>query len=105
MVERQLRGIYKVFARLSSAESVVKRIATIHGTYFRNTTVRFECTGRGHAIVEYEGFEAQHRIMRPVLIGFYRKALEVYGAKAVSVRFVRPAPDRAQSWILELAWS
>jgi hypothetical protein len=104
VVEHQLRGVYKVFARLSSPHSILKRLATIHSTYFRNAEVRFESTGERQAIVEYGGFMSQHRIMRPVLVGFYRKALEVCGAKAASVSFLPPGPDGAPSWALRLTW-
>jgi len=104
VIEHQLRGIYKVFARLSSAQSLLKRLATIQGTYFRNADIRFMNIGDGQATVEYAGFCERHRIMRPVLIGFYRKALEICGVKVTSVDFVAPGPDGEPSWTLNLAW-
>src|SRR5512140_2539672 len=36
VIDKQLRGVYRIFVRIGSPESVIKRIAAIHENYFEN---------------------------------------------------------------------
>jgi hypothetical protein len=38
-------------------------------------------------VIKYVGFKGRHEIMGYVILGFYRKALEICGAKDVAVNF------------------
>ena len=104
VVEKQLRGLYRVFARLSSAESVIRRLTGIHRTYFEGVTIDFKTTGSTQATVRYVGFEPQHRLMEYALIGLYRKALELSGAKQVSTGFTASSGQGKGYWGLALSW-
>jgi hypothetical protein len=104
VVERQLRGIYRVFVRLRSPESVIKRIGTIHQTYFTGVDIRFELPEPGRAKIQFSGFEAQHRLLEYVLIGFYRKALELCGAKFVVAEFTVPMAGSGRVCELSVTW-
>ena len=102
VVERQLRGVYRVFARMTSAESMIRRLMNIHKTYFQGTSISYDQVGRGRATVRYTGLEPHHRLMEHVLVGFYRKALQIGGAKRVSVLCNRTAAGGA--WELDVRW-
>jgi hypothetical protein len=104
VVEQELRGIYRVFARLSSAEAVLRRLTGIHQTYFQGVSVDLQTTGSGQAIARYVGFEPQHRLMEYTLIGFYRKTLELSGAKQVSAGFTSSSAQGKGYWELALSW-
>ncbi len=103
VVEKQLRGIYRVFTRLASTESVLRRLASIHRTYFQGVEIQLQSTGRGQALVKYIGFGPEHRLMEYVLVGFYRKTLELSGAKLVNASFLTSARGRGD-WELTLGW-
>src|SRR5271157_3135986 len=90
VIERQLRGIYKAFVKLGSPEFVIKRIAAVHATYFQGVPIEVQLQGHGKALVRYTGSEKQHRIMGFAIIGFFKKALEISGAKDVALRFTIP---------------
>ena len=81
VIERQLRGIYKAFVKFGSPEFVIKRIAAVHATYFQGVPIEVQLQGHGKAVVKYTGFEKQHRIMGFAIMGFFKKALEISGAK------------------------
>lgn len=49
VIERQLRGIYKVFVKLGSPEFLMKRIAAVHMTYFNGVAIEFTSLGPGKA--------------------------------------------------------
>ncbi len=57
VIERQLRGIYKVFVKLGSPEFVIKRIAAVHATYFQGVPIDVKLEGNNRAFVRYTGFE------------------------------------------------
>ena len=67
-------------------------------------TIEFKITGSHRATVRYVGFEPQHRLMEYALIGFYRKALELSGAKQVSTGFTNSSGQGKGYWELALSW-
>jgi hypothetical protein len=104
VIERQLRGIYQVFVRLQSPESVIKRIVTIHRTYFDGSTITFETPERHRAVIRYMGFRKQHRLLEYVIIGFYKKVLEMAGAKHVNAQMTVPFAQGGPFGELTLTW-
>jgi hypothetical protein len=105
VIERQLRGIYKAFVKLGSPEFVIKRIAAVHATYFQGVPIEVQLQGHGKAVVKYTGFEKQHRIMGFAIIGFFKKALEISGAKDVIIYFATPIEEGKGYSELSIAWS
>lgn len=102
--ERQLRGIYKAFVKLGSPEFVIKRIAAVHATYFEGVPIEVEMPAPRSAIVRYKGFQKQHRLMGFAIIGFFKKALEISGAKDVAVRFTVPIEAGQEFAELSITW-
>jgi hypothetical protein len=104
VIERQLRGIYKAFVKLGSPEFVVKRIAAVHATYFQGVPIDVQLQGNNRALVKYTGFEKQHRIMGFAIVGFFKKALEISGAKDVVIYFSTPIEEGKGYSELSIAW-
>jgi hypothetical protein len=105
VIERQLRGIYKAFVKLGSPEFVIKRIAAVHATYFQGVPIEVQMQGKSRALVKYTGFEKQHRIMGFAIVGFFKKALEISGAKDVAIYFSVPIEEGKEFSELSIAWS
>jgi hypothetical protein len=105
VIERQLRGIYKVFVKLGSPEFVLKRIAAVHATYFQGVDIKVEMMGPGNATIRYTGYEKQHRIIGFAIIGFFRKALEISGAKNVQAGFATPIEAGKGYAELAISWT
>lgn len=105
VIERQLRGIYKAFVKLGSPEFVIKRIAAVHATYFEGVPIEVDLPAPRSASVRYKGFEKQHRIMGFAIIGFFRKALEISGAKDVAIHFTVPIEEGREFAELSITWS
>jgi len=105
VIERQLRGIYKAFVKLGSPEFVIKRIAAVHATYFQGVPIEVQMQGNCRALVKYTGFEKQHRIMGFAIVGFFKKALEISGAKDVAIYFSVPIEEGKSYSELSIAWS
>jgi len=105
VIERQLRGIYKIFVRLGSPEFVIRRIAAVHSTYFDGVQIIPEMKGPNSAAIQYVGFSRHHRIIGFALIGFFRKALEISGAKQIDVHFRVPIEAGEKYCELVLSWA
>ncbi len=105
VIERQLRGIYKAFVKLGSQEFVIKRIAAVHATYFQGVPIEVQLEGNNRAVVKYTGFEKRHRIMGFAIVGFFKKALEISGAKDVAICFSTPIEEGKGYSELSIAWS
>ncbi len=103
--ERQLRGIYKAFVKVGSPEFVIERIAAVHATYFHGVSVEVQLQGKGKALIKYMGFEKQHRIMGFAIVGFFKKALEISGAKDAVIYFATPIEEGKGYSELSLTWS
>jgi hypothetical protein len=105
VIERQLRGIYKAFVKLGSPDFVIKRIAAVHATYFQGVSIDVQRPAQNQALVRYKGFEKQHRIMAFAIIGFFKKALEISGAKDVTLHFAVPIEAGREYSELSISWS
>jgi hypothetical protein len=104
VVERQLRGMYKIFVKLGSPEFLMKRIAAVHMTYFTGVKMEFTTSGPRGAVVRFTGFAPEHRLIGFTLIGFFRKALELSGAKECDVRFTKRIEDAQGYAELTVNW-
>lgn len=93
-----------MFVRPGSPEFVIRRIAAVHSTYFDGVQIIPEMKGPNSATIQYVGFSRGHRIMGFVILGFFRKALEISGAKKVDVHFTVPIDAGEKSWELALSW-
>ena len=104
VTERQLNGIDRIFARLLSPASVVGRIAAINATYFRGVEVERRSSSDHGAVLLYVGFEPRHELMGYIIIGFYRKTLEVCGARSVRADWTTPISAGAGYAELTIGW-
>jgi hypothetical protein len=103
-IEHQLRGVYRMFVKLGTPTFVLKRMAVIHQTYFRGITIEVESIGKRHAFVRYAGFRPQHEILEHVIVGFFRKALELSGARGCFINVVTPIASGRRIAEFELNW-
>jgi hypothetical protein len=103
--EQQLRGIYKVFIRLGTPQFVLNRLSIVHQTYFRGVDATVTLQSTANASVKYTGFSKQHRLIGFSIIGFYRKSLEISGAKNITAKFATSIEDNKGYCELILNWS
>jgi hypothetical protein len=93
VIESQLRGVYRIFIKLGSPGYVVKRISSVHQTYFQGIEIIADVEESNRATIKYVGFKKRHQILGYTIIGFHRKALAISGAKQFAVNFSVPIDD------------
>lgn len=104
VVEKQLKGIYKVFIQFGTPKFVLNRMSIVDRTYFRGVDVEVSLLESNKAIVKYTGFSKQHRLMGLLLTGFYKKALEISGAKNVTTKFATSIEEGKGYCELIIVW-
>jgi hypothetical protein len=104
VVEKQLRGMYSVFVKKNSPEALLKKASVVTSTYLKGVDVKLSMVSEGNAQVKYIGFNKHHSMFGYYLIGFYRKALEVCGAKNINVEFITPIVSGKEYAELVLKW-
>jgi hypothetical protein len=105
LFEKQLEGIYKSFIKQGSPEFLLKRLAAVHVTYYKGFSVEVEMDSAHKATVHYTGFEKQHYLSEYGIIGFFRKALEISGAKNVAAGFTTKISAGTGVAELALTWN
>jgi hypothetical protein len=105
IIEKQLRGIYKMAVKLGSPEFVINRIATTHEAYFKGVSIEASMVNPTKAKVKYTGFNKQHYLIGFSIIGFYKKALEISGAKNVNAVYITSIEQNIGYCELEITWT
>ena len=103
VVELQLRGVYRIFVRLGSPKFVITRISAVHQAYFRGVKIVPQIEGH-RATIRYFGFQKQHIVMEHVIVGFFRKALEISGATRIELKFTVPIAQAGPYAELTISW-
>ena len=104
VIEAQLQGIYKIFVKLGSPGFVITRISAVHATYFKDVHIIPELQEHS-ATIKYIGFAKHHDIMQFIILGFFRKALEICGAEQVSLNFTVPISEGGPFSELKISWA
>ncbi len=103
--EHGLRGIYKVFVRLSSPEFLINKASIILPTYYRPSSMKVMENVRGHAVVRVEDFPGMHKVIEFRMAGWMERALEISGCKNVQMKIICSITEGAQYTEFEGSWS
>ena len=103
-IDKQLRGMYRVFVRLSSPSSIVGKVDDINRAFFQGITGSSKLTGPNTFVSTFIGFEPRHAVFENIMIAFFRKALDISGAKNVHVVFTTPISQGAPVAELTVDW-
>lgn len=103
--EQGLRGIYKVFVRLSSPEFLINKASVILPTYYRPSKMQVIENTRGHAIVRALDFPGMHKVIEFRMAGWMERALEISGCKNVEMKINCSITEGAQYSEFEGSWS
>jgi hypothetical protein len=94
-----------MFIKLGPPAFVIKRIASVHATYFNGVHIIPEVDDSNEAVIKYLGFESRHEILSYAIIGFYRKTLQISGAKQVTTKFTVPISAGGDYAELKITWA
>jgi hypothetical protein len=104
VAEYQLGDTYRSFVRRGAPQFVIQRIATIHQTFFVGAQVQVQSLSDEAASIRYVGFRKEQRLIEYIQIGFYRKALELCGARNIVVEATVSIAEGREYSELSLGW-
>jgi hypothetical protein len=102
--EKQLKGIYSAFVKDNSPEFLMEKISTLHTVYLKGVKIESSMVAAGKGKIRYVGFEKKHAVFECVLIGFYHKAAQIYGAKNVKVEFTTQISEEKGYAEIVITW-
>lgn len=103
VVSNQLKGIYRFFVKLGSPAFIVGRIGSVHNSYFQGIELEKEISD-GKFVGRYFGYKADEDVFEEVIIGFYKKALEISGAKNITAKFDIPIHEGKEFAQIVVTW-
>ncbi|MBN1412665.1 MAG: hypothetical protein JW969_17590 [Spirochaetales bacterium] len=80
-----LKGIYKAFVQLGSAQFMLKKAGTIMTTFYRPSTIEVAESGKTNALLHITEFPEMDRSVELRIGGWMEKALEVSGCRNIKV--------------------
>jgi hypothetical protein len=100
-----LRGIYKIFVRLSSPEFLINKASIILPTYYRPSKMKVIENAKGHAIVRVIEFPEMDKVIELRMAGWMERALEISGCKDVHMKLICSLTEGAPYTEFEGSWS
>ena len=83
-VEKQFKGIYKVFLHLGSPEKVLQRLSYINNQYFKGISTKVTVIEKGKVLLTYTGLEKHHAVFELIIKGWWEGILQLIGAKDIN---------------------
>ncbi len=102
--EGHMKDVYAGFSS-ESPQAFLEHVTVLHQLYFKGVSLEIRLAGANKAILKYTGFEKQHRIMEPTIIGFYRAVLKTSGIKDIQTKYLIPIEDESKYGELEIVWT
>jgi hypothetical protein len=102
--EYGLKGVYKLFVKLMSPDSLVSKASTIMPTYYQPCAAEVADKGPKTATIRITRFDTPHTVIEQRIRGWMERSLELSGAKMAKVRIMAsmtsgsPYADFAASW-------
>jgi hypothetical protein len=80
-----LHGIYRLFVKIGSVDSLIKRASIIFPTYYKPSTLRVAESEKNRVVLQITNFPEIHRIVEYRIGGWMERAVEISGQKNVKV--------------------
>lgn len=89
--ETNLRGVYRVFVKVASPQSLVKNTASLWGSYYDGSTARVLESGGNGAVLLLQGIEPACAEFDHHVAGWIERALEICGSSRTGFTITNPA--------------
>lgn len=103
--ERGLSGVYKIFVKLGSPKFIVGRAATIFSSYYRPSKIEVAEESDKKIVLHITEFPELERLVELRICGWIEKALEISGAKDVTVELTKSLPKGDSVTEITIAWN
>jgi hypothetical protein len=84
-----LHGIYRLFVKLGSVESLINRASLIFSTYYKPSALRVAESAKNRVSMQITLFPEMHTIVERRIGGWMERAVEISGQKNVKVEIAQ----------------
>ncbi len=103
--ERYIKEVFGSFITYEPPEFFIRHHSILHHAYFRGVSMKMSFDEPNKAIITYIGFEKQHKLIAPTIIGYYEKVLEVSGAENINIKYLTSIEEEKGYCELEITWT
>ena len=100
----QLRGVYRVFARIAGPEAILPKASAILRTYYSHASIEVREVRQGYCRTEFHGCTGFTPALWENICGSCEGALEASGAKSVRIRMTPAEPPVEDGVIVNAHW-
>ncbi len=83
--ESALKGVYKIFVKMSTPQFIIARAGQILPSYYDPAVLSIKETGAKHVIMIVTKLPVNHEVLEARIFGWVQKALEITGCKNVII--------------------
>jgi hypothetical protein len=102
--EHALKGVYRLFVRLTSPETLVTKASTIMPTYYQPSCMEVVEKGSNRGVVRMTKFETPHTLVEHRIKGWMERALELTGAKSAKAEIKSSMAKGSQYTDFVVTW-
>jgi len=84
-----LKGIYKIFVKLGSPESMVRRAGGILPLYYTPSEMKVVESRKGQGIMQITNFPDMDQVLEVRIAGWMERAVEISGGKQPNIKITR----------------
>lgn len=103
--EKYIKEVFGSFVKYEPPEFFIRHHSILHHAYFRGVSMKMNFSELNKAVITYTGFEKQHKLIAPSIIGYYKKVLEVSGTEGVNARYLTSIEEDKGYCELEITWN
>lgn len=101
---KSLTGVYKFLVKMGSPEFILNKAATISKTYYKPSEAEFVSDGKGIGRIVMTKFQGMHRIVEQRQTSWIKRAVEICGAKNVSISVTKSQLEGANHTEFTVTW-
>lgn len=102
--EVALKGIYKLYIKLSSPSHIIDRAGRVFSAYYQPSEMVVKSYKGKQVLVAITKFPEPHEIIENRIGGWMHRALEISGCKNVNVKIVQSLTKGAKETMFDLTW-
>lgn len=103
--EVALKGIYKIFVRVSSAQFIISRSAQVFSTYYKPAKFQIEEKTSNSVKVKVSGFSDHHFLVLKRIEGYIAQTLEIVGRKEIHAQLTLEKSDEGLIGYISSTWN
>ena len=102
--EKGLTGIYKIFVKASSPAYIIQRATRVFATYYQPCKMEVIEKKEHAVILQVSDMPESDIVIEYRIAGWMEKALEISGAKSVSIQFPKSIAKGDEVTIFSITW-